>query len=295
MSGRLVTSCLVLSCQRQHSHSLPLTFHSPLRQCVVRTLSSSSSLRSLSAAAAVETDNRWQLFASVIVERPPIVGKDRTELEEAFQLTLDDYEHEKSLKGDHEMRVEQDIRNLEAKRKGLEVVNEPLQTGFEYEEDREKLYTGFMPASRVSESDDLRSLGRLLDEKLYLVVPQFMGPEDIWFVPSCPVEGKASLREAVDEALAKTFGGSETVDNTIQVLGNAPFGFYKYRYPTQSQERQSFLGGKFFLFKAFLKDPRTFELGNAEGRKFAWMSKGEMKVHLNQRLNTKIEQCLFDY
>lgn len=262
----------------------------------MRTLSSSSPLRTQSAAAAAaETDKRWQLFASVIVERPPIVGKDRTELEEAFQLTLDDYEHEKSMKADHEMRVEQDIRNLEAKRKGLEVVNEPLQTGFEYEEYREKLYAGFKPASRVSESDDLRSLGRLLGEKLYLIVPQFMGPEDVWFLPSCPVEGKASLREAVDEALAKTFGGRETVNNTVQVLGNAPFGFYKYRYPTESQERQSFFGGKFFLYKAFLKDPRTFELANAEGRKFAWMSKGEMQVHLDKRLNAKIEQCLFDY
>jgi len=206
---------------------------------------------------------------------------------------LEDYEHEKALKSNHEMRVEQDIRNQEKKRKGLEVVNEPLQTGLEYEEDREKLHANFKPASRISGSCDLDSLSRLMDEKLYLIVPHLLGTGNDWFLPSSTVEGKSSLREAVDEALVKTIGPN-ALEN-IHVMGNAPFGFYKYRYPLRSSESDSFRGGKFFIFKAFLKDPRTFSMEDADGRKLAWMTKSELKEHLHPALNNRVQQCLFDY
>ena len=49
----------------------------------------------------------------------------------------------------------QDIRNQERKRKGLEVLNEPLQTGLEYEEEREKLHASFTPASQTSGTGEL--------------------------------------------------------------------------------------------------------------------------------------------
>lgn len=204
---------------------------------------------------------------------------------------LDDYEHEKAMKSDHEMRIEQDIRNMERKRKGLEIVNEPLQTGFEYEEDREKLHDSFFPAARLVNSDDLSSMNRLLDEKLYLFVPHCLGSGDTWFLPSSSVEGKLSLREAADDALAKTFGSEALEDVTI--LGNAPSGFYKYRYPLKSQERQTFTGGKFFLYKAFLKDPRSFIMDDEKKR--LWLAKAEMADHLKRNYRIKIASCLFDY
>lgn len=273
---------LTLSAQNKRTFISTPSTHS----AVAAELSSSSS-----CSSPQEDHRKWQIFASVILERPPIIGKEKTRLEQEFQTMLDDYEHEKASKSDHELRIEQDIRNMEKKRKGLEVVNEPLQTGFEYEEDREKLINSFSPASRVTDSDDLSSLNRLLDEKLYLFLPHFLGPSDVWFLPTSSVEGKSSMREAADDALAKTLGVKKALQ--VKVLGNAPVGFYKYRYPLKSEESQTFTGGKFFFFKAFIKDPRTFRM--EENGKRAWFSKAEMKSHLQRRYRTKISGCLFDH
>ena len=54
---------------------------------------------------------------------------------------------------------------------------------------------------------------RLMDEKVYLFVPPYLGSGETWLLtlPSASVEGKSSLREAADEALAKTLGGSGKV------------------------------------------------------------------------------------
>jgi len=288
--ARVLAPCLTLS---PLGLSLPNGLQTG-RNCALfpasRTFVSSAILRSPEIPVE-ESSKRWQLFASVIVERPRILSLPQTEFEEEYRLMVEDFEHAKALKSDHEMRIEQDIRNQERKRKGLEVVNEPLQTGFEYEEDREKCLADFRPSSRTAESDDLQSLTRHLDEKLYLVVPHFLGSGKDWFLPSASVDGKSSLREAVDEAISRTFG--KDAHHHIQVMGNAPFGFYKYRYPGKSSESEQRRGGKFFLYKAFLKDPRTFTMKGAE--KLAWMSKPEMQQHLHPALNNKVQQCLFDY
>lgn len=213
-------------------------------------------------------------------------------MERDFQTMLDDYEHEKAMKSDHEVRIEQDIRNMERKRKGLEIINEPLQTGFEYEEAREKLHASYTPASRSTDLEDLSSVNRLLDEKLYLFVPHLLGSGSSLLLPSSDVDGKSSLREAADDALARVFGPELAQEVTI--LGNAPVGFYKYRYPLKAPERKSFTGGKFFLFNAFLKDPRSFRF-RADSQKLAWLSKKDLKAHLQRNYRTKISACLFDY
>ena len=62
---------------------------------------------SSSSSSPQEDHRKWQIFASVILERPPIIGKEKTRLEQEFQTMLDDYEHEKASKSDHELRIEQ--------------------------------------------------------------------------------------------------------------------------------------------------------------------------------------------
>jgi len=305
MSCRRLTLRLISNCQRQSGFLLSSIKPQPqLLICSQQArdfylassfpTTASAAAATVSAASAAESAERWQLFASVIVERPRIVTKPMSDFDNDYRLMIEDFEHEKSIKSNHEMRVEQDIRNQERKRKGLEVLNEPLQTGLEYEEEREKLHASFTPASQTSGTEDLLSVNRLLDEKLYLIVPNLLDPGNDWFLPTASVEGKSSLREAVNEALVKTFGGAEAVDR-IQVMGNAPFGFYKYRYPLKSEASKDHRGGKFFIFKAFLKDPRTSSTQIADGQKYAWLTKAEMKERLHPTLNSKVQQCLFDY
>jgi len=206
---------------------------------------------------------------------------------------LNDFENEKSLKGDHELRVEEDIRIQEMKRKGLEVLNEPLQFGLDYEEGREKILakyqrTNLVNIDRAKDVSDLRSFSRLPDEKLYLFVPAFK--DGTWMLPSKAVDGHLSLRQAIDEAVQRTV---DAECEAVKVVGNAPFGFYKYIYPNKSEVSQQWKGAKCFLFKAFVTDPRGNELRVRDDH--IWITKSEMGKHVDKTYGKMIERCLFDY
>jgi len=251
--------------------------------------------RCLSALAKVEETQQkpWQLIASVIIERPRIISCPPTELEASFQTMLNDFENEKSLKSDHELRVEEDIRVQEMKRKGLEVLNEPLQFGLDYEEGREKILAKFQRTNlvnidRAKDVSDLRSINRLPDEKLYLFVSAFQ--DGTWILPSKAVDGHLSLRQAVDEAVQRTV---DAESEAVKVVGNAPFGFHKYIYPTKSEVSQQWKGAKCFLFKAFITEPRENKLKVRDDH--IWITKSEMSKHVDKTYRKTIERCLFDY
>ena len=111
MSGRHVIARVLAPCL---THSpLGLSLPNGLqtgRNCALfpasRTFVSSAILRSPKTPAE-ESSKRWQLFASVIVERPRILSLPQTEFEEEYRLMVEDFEHAKALKSDHEMRIEQ--------------------------------------------------------------------------------------------------------------------------------------------------------------------------------------------
>lgn len=59
-------------------------------------------------------------------------------------------------------------------------------------------------------------------------------------------------------------------------LGNAPCGFYKYKYPKDIQKESS-VGAKVFFFKAVTCSPKHLPL---EKNSFAWVKKDELKDFL---------------
>lgn len=59
-------------------------------------------------------------------------------------------------------------------------------------------------------------------------------------------------------------------------LGNAPCGFYKYKYPKDIQKEGS-VGAKVFFFKAVMFSPNHLPL---KKNSFAWVKKDELKDFL---------------
>jgi hypothetical protein len=53
-------------------------------------------------------NNRWDLFASLVLERVPVVTSTMTSLESEYSTLLSKYEAELSKKSDHELRKEKD-------------------------------------------------------------------------------------------------------------------------------------------------------------------------------------------
>lgn len=92
----------------------------------------------------------------------------------------------------------------------------------------------------VGFEDDLKSLQRKLDQKLYLVVDQLLGKRPQWIFPQTTWRGPESLRKTAERALQLTCGD----DLQITTLAGTPVGWYKYKYPVESELGSRFYGAK---------------------------------------------------
>lgn len=167
---------------------------------------------------------------------------------------MNQIEFENSLKSDHEMRKEKDTIEQEMLKSGkmeldLDADTRTLQTARDYEDLNQEELAKFQKiiASRVQPPEvdnNLKNVGRKLEESLLLISEQnidgvkaFALPQDQW------KEGE-TLRQTA-ERIVKDQLGSEL---KVKIYGNAPCGFYKYKYKS-STSRES-VGAKVFFYRA---------------------------------------------
>ena len=94
--------------------------------------------------------------------------------------------------------------------------------------------------TEADQKTDLKSLNRKLDKKLYLVVNQQLGDAPQWIFPQGSWQTGESMRQTAERLLHATCG--ETL--RCSFLGGVPFGFYKYKYPVESEIGKQFYGAK---------------------------------------------------
>nr|XP_020637382.1 39S ribosomal protein L46, mitochondrial [Pogona vitticeps] len=248
-------------------------------------------------AAAASASSRWKLFGGLCLQRPPTVSQapspEEVEMAELFQQL----EVEKSIYSTHEMtRLAENERLRRIAEKGYDEEEERGDLGKEVvlirdlEDMWEQNFQQFSPAPRITDADknnDRTSLNRKLDQNLLLLVKHNFGDQTVWLLPQTEWEAGETLRETAERGLATLSG------NPLQAkfLGNAPCGFYKYKFP-KALRAEGFLGGKVFFFKAFLQGSH-WPLAR-EKVDYVWVSKEELADYLTPAYHSQVSRFLVD-
>lgn len=198
---------------------------------------------------------KWDIMAGICLQRKPVITKPLTDFEVKYQNILLEIEFEKSLKSEHELRHDKDVLRMEQLKSGkvtdFDAIDQAInQTAQDYEDQNKEELSNFKFNSHktvADEKDDKKSLKRKLEENLILVIKQKLGHKDIWLLPQGLWNNEETLKETAERTLKESFD-----DIKVRFYGNAPCGFYKYKYPKEKREQSNVEGAKIFFFKATL-------------------------------------------
>ncbi|XP_043934291.1 39S ribosomal protein L46, mitochondrial [Protopterus annectens] len=237
----------------------------------------------------------WHLHGAVCLQRAAMVSKQKTPLEEEVERLMWQMEMEKSLYSDHEIRLFEDAERMRRKQEDDyetddEDMEQDIVTAHDMEDMWEQKLKHFKAAEIVTEADkknDRTSLNRKLDEYLILLVKEKVGNNDIWLLPQVEWQLGETLRKTAERALSTLSGNS--IKATF--LGNAPCGFYKYKYP-KDKRTESSTGAKVFFFKALLLDGDLKKFKKKED--YVWVRRNELKDYLKAEYLSQVNRFLID-
>lgn len=208
---------------------------------------------------------------------------------------LQKVENENSMKSDHELRQEADMRRAEEFKKGrisTSDVNQALvETAAEFEDKNQKDLQSFTPASRITEADeknDLKSTDRKLDKNLLFITKENIGNNEQWVFPQDKLQEQESLRQAAERIIKEKYGRK----TKVKFYGNAPCGYYKYKYPKPVRENTEAVGAKIFFMKVqyltgILQERETL-------KDYCWITKKELSDHLVPSYQSAVNSFLLD-
>uniref|UniRef100_A0A0A9W4P4 Large ribosomal subunit protein mL46 n=1 Tax=Lygus hesperus TaxID=30085 RepID=A0A0A9W4P4_LYGHE len=245
----------------------------------VRNLSSSS--------------EKWDLVSAVSLERLPVITRELKDVETRFMAFLNQVEKERSHKSNFELRREADKKRAKELEKGaeLDLDSQPQQTAQDFLDASTEELQNFKFAKRLGSPDvenDTKSTLRAKDRRLLLLVKDKFGSQPdskpLWLLPQGKHQGEPSLRATAERVLAEKCGPNLQV----KWLGNAPAGFYKFKYPKVL--RKETVGAKIFFFKAQLLN------GSVDATKcqdFQWATRNELNS-LHEDYRKSVASFLID-
>ncbi|XP_051837028.1 39S ribosomal protein L46, mitochondrial [Antechinus flavipes] len=247
------------------------------------------------SAVAPSGGSPWRLLGALCLQRPPIISQPLTPLQVEMAELLQQIEVEKSRYSDHEMRALEEIRKLERKKADIydsdddDDEKEILLTQ-DLEDTWEQTFLQFKPHPRVTEADqknDRTSLHRKLDQNLVLLVKEKIGDQETWILPHAEWQIGETLRETAERVLAILSQNSMEA----KFLGNAPCGYYKFKFP-QAFRTENNIGAKVFFFKALLQNGDLSHARNKDDH--VWVSKEELADYLKPKYLAQVRRFFMD-
>ncbi|KAM7423667.1 hypothetical protein PAMA_000158 [Pampus argenteus] len=237
----------------------------------------------------------WRLTAAVCLLRLPVISADCSPIEQQFTAMMQEVELEKSLMGDHEVRLLEDAERMSRRKTAnydSDEEDDPRHQetllAQDLEDSWEQKLKSFEPAPRVrgDVDKDLTSVERCLADSLLLLAEQQVGNTKMWLLPQTQWQEGETLRQTAERALASLPAGFKAT-----FLGNAPCGVYKYKLPKALRTEGGSIGTKVFFFKAFLSDSGRSAAPNAS---FMWLRKSELQRYLKPAYSMKVESFILD-
>ncbi|XP_032676935.1 39S ribosomal protein L46, mitochondrial [Odontomachus brunneus] len=229
---------------------------------------------------------KWDLYSSICLERHPVIIQSMQELELRFYNMLKKIEFENSLKSDHELRKEKELNQQNMNVKASEDMDfVSIQTAQDFEDSNQEELNNFKFAPTITKFDEQNktsSLKRKLDKNLLLLVHQEVGDTHYWIPPQGIRHEGETMRQTAERVLQNTCG----TNIQVKFYGNAPIGFYKYKYPRKLQEKGSY-GAKIFYFLAKYIDGDI-----TNNIKYQWLDHDELEKALPSEMQNSISQFM---
>ncbi|XP_034194520.1 mitochondrial ribosomal protein L46 [Osmia lignaria lignaria] len=239
--------------------------------------------RAFSEQDVIITDNKWDLISAVCLERHPVITKPMKDIEIRYQKVLRQMEFENSLLSNFELQKEKE-KKLKEKQVDWEKEVLVIQTAEDFEDLWEEELKNFEFAPRENEAEDkvIVSLRRKLDKNLLLLVEQKVGDNNFWIPPQSIRQDRETMIQTAHRSLQELCG-----DNVkVQFYGNAPIGFYKYKYP-KSIRTEGKHGAKVFYFLA-----KYINGDISSNVKHCWLDREELEKTVHPGVHRSLSQFL---
>ncbi|XP_073506959.1 large ribosomal subunit protein mL46 [Phyllobates terribilis] len=246
------------------------------------------------ASAPGNTGSPWRLHGAVCLKRPAVVSHSKTPLQQEVEELLKQIDLEKSFYSDHELQLMKDAERLRRKQSDTydsdDEEEQDIVIAQDMEDTWEQKWKQMKLAPRVTEADeqnDRTSLNRKLENPLVLLVKEKIVNEEIWMFPQVEWLAGETMRQTAERAL------SNLSENSIEAhfLGNAPCGFYKYKFPKTLRSEDK-MGAKVFFFKALLKT--KYVPTNKKKGDYVWVSKDELKDYLKPAYLSEVNKFVIE-
>lgn len=242
-------------------------------------------------------EKTWQLKAAVCLERHALISPPMSDLQKRYSDLISQIEYEQSLLSSHEVRRVQDQIRAQKLASGeieAEETEKHVQTAQDFEDVAKEERSQFRIAERLEQAiQDTKSLHRSPSEKVILVVKQKEDNRDIslenlrWIFPCALHSHGETLRQTAEKVISNL--------PQVKIIGNAPVGFYKYKYPkglaTVSSE---YIGAKVFFYKAHLLSVSNFQFDNLKILDFKWLHHKELSEHFTTKYQKSVSKFLMD-
>uniref|UniRef100_F6Y8T8 Large ribosomal subunit protein mL46 n=1 Tax=Monodelphis domestica TaxID=13616 RepID=F6Y8T8_MONDO len=263
--------------------------------CAAATAAPAAAATPGKSAASPNGGSPWRLLGALCLQRPPVISQPLSPLQVEMAELLEQIEVEKSRYSDHEIRALEEAQRLERKKADIYDSDDDDEKDIllvqDLEDTWEQKFLQFKPEPRVTEADkknDQTSLHRKLDQNLVLLVKEKLGDQETWMLPYAEWQVGETLRGTAERALATLSQNSVEA----KFLGNAPCGYYKFKFP-QAFRTENSIGAKVFFFKALLQSGNLSQARKKNDH--AWVSKEELGDYLKPKYLAQKTVAVFQF
>lgn len=235
----------------------------------------------------------WEIMAGVCVTRHPVICPPMSPVEHTYYEHLNKLEIENSVLSDFELKIMEDkarkmLGEKEMEELGEGEINE--QSALELLDMWKKESEEFEQAKSLEYEPTSSSLGVSPARQVVLVQKYKIGSGNFWLLPQGPWKPGETLRMTSERIVAETCDPSLG----IRILGNAPVGFYKYKYPKKVRS-QGYIGAKVFFYRGqvSMNMRSSLPLLLAKGRnEQLWLTQDQLKDKLQRSYGQAVSQFL---